>query len=591
MSAVLTEQLVAIAQAARNAKHGGRGAIYEKACVELGLSRATLLRKIKEVAVTDTRKRRTDAGQSSLTRADALMISATLTESSRKNGKRLYSVIDAATELRANGMISAETIDEITGEVRPLSESAIIRAMRAYGVHPDQLLAPEPSTRLASLHPNHVWLVDASLCTLYYLQNGKKTSGLQVMDSNQFYKNKPKNLARIANDRVWSYEITDHTSGWIYVEYVLGAESGENLCSVLINAMQERGGADVLHGVPKILFMDPGSANTAAMTKNLCKALSIEMIAHKAGNARATGQVEKARDIIERKFEPGLKFVSVNSLDELNALAKKWRSHFNATAIHSRHGRSRNDIWLRVTADQLIKAPAVEICRELAVAAPERRKVQTTLEISFQGRQYDVAGVPGIMIGEYVMVTRNPWRTDAAQIVMTGEDGHEYFYLVDEVPENEFGFATNAAIIGESYRQPVSTVTQQVNQEIEQLVTGTDSADAAAAVRKAKEVPFGGRFDPYRSIDDTELPAYLPKRGQESQVRGPRIEERPLTHVEAAKQLRERFIAAGQEWQKHYYSQIVERFPDGISAEELDVLASDMLTHQQRGGLSVVNGQ
>jgi hypothetical protein len=591
MSAVLTEQLVAIAQAARNAKHGGRGAIYDKACVELGLSRATLLRKIKEVAVTDTRKRRTDAGQSSLTRADALMISATLTESSRKNGKRLYSVIDAATELRANGMISAETIDEITGEVRPLSESAIIRAMRAYGVHPDQLLAPEPSTRLASLHPNHVWLVDASLCTLYYLQNGKKTSGLQVMDSNQFYKNKPKNLARIANERVWSYEITDHTSGWIYVEYVLGAESGENLCSVLINAMQERGGADVLHGVPRILFMDPGSANTAAMTKNLCKALSIEMIAHKAGNARATGQVEKARDVIERKFEPGLKFVSVNSLDELNALVKKWRSHFNATAIHSRHGRSRNDIWLRITADQLIKAPAVEICRELAVAAPERRKVQTTLEISFQGRQYDVAGVPGVMIGEYVMVTRNPWRTDAAQIVMTDEDGHEYFYLVDEVPENEFGFAINAAIIGESYRQPVSTVTQQVNQEIEQLVTGTDSADAAAAVRKAKEVPFGGRFDPYRSIDDTELPAYLPKRGQESQVRGPRIEERPLTHVEAAKQLRERFIAAGQEWQKHYYSQIVERFPDGISAEELDVLASDMLTHQQRGGLSVVNGQ
>ncbi|WP_440511806.1 integrase, partial [Serratia sarumanii] len=450
MSAALTERLVAIAQAARNAGHGERGAIYEKACVELGISRATLLRKIKEVAMTDTRKRRTDAGTSALTREDAMMISALLTESTRKNGKRLYAVADAVAELRANGMISAEAIDESTGEVRPLSESAIIRAMRAYGVHPDQLMAPEPSTRLASLHPNHVWLVDASLCTLYYLQNGKKTTGLQVMDSAEFYKNKPKNLARIAHDRVWSYEITDHTSGWIYVEYVLGAESGENLCSVLINAMQERGGADVLHGVPKILFMDPGSANTAAMTKNLCRALSIEMIAHKAGNARATGQVEKARDIIERKFEPGLKFVTVNSLDELNAMAKKWRSHFNATAIHSRHGFCRNDIWLRITAEQLIKAPSVEICRELAVTAPVSRKVQPTLEISFQSRQYDVSSVPGVMIGESLMVTRNPWRTDAAQIVLVGEDGHEFYHLVDEVPENEFGFATNAAIIGES---------------------------------------------------------------------------------------------------------------------------------------------
>lgn len=590
MSAALTERLVAIAQAARNAGHGGRGAIYEKACVELGMSRATLLRKLKEVAMSETRKRRTDAGKSALTREDAMMISALLTESTRKNGKRLYSVIDAVTELRANGMVAAEFIDNGTGEVRPLSESAIIRAMRAYGVHPDQLMAPEPSTRLASLHPNHVWEIDASLCTLYYLQNGKKVSGLQVMDSKKFYKNKPKNLEKIVSDRVWSYEITDHTSGWIYVEYVMGAESGENLCSVLINAMQERGGADVLHGVPKILFMDPGSANTAGMTKNLCRSLSIEVIPHKAGNARATGQVEKARDIIERKFEPGLKFVPVNSLDELNAMAKKWRSYFNATAIHSRHGRCRNDIWLRITAEQLIKAPSVEVCRELAVAAPVRRKVQSTLEIPFQSRKYDVSSVPGVMIGEYVMVTRNPWRTDVAQIVLTDQDGHEVFHLVDEVPENEFGFATNAAIIGESYRKPADTVTQQVNQEIEQLVTGTDSVEAAAAARKAKAVPFGGQFDPYRTIDDTELPSYLPKRGQASEVRGPRVEQRPLTHVEAAKSLREVFTAQGREWQAQHYNQLVQRFPDGVPADDINTIASDLMG-KNIVTLNIVNGR
>lgn len=578
MNPVLTQKLVEIAQAARTAAHGGRGAIYDKACIELGLSRATLLRKLKEVSMTGSRKRRTDAGKSALSREDALKISALLTESTRKNGKRLYSVADAVTELRANNMITAEFTDTTTGEVRPLSESTIIRAMRGYGVHPDQLMAPEPSTRLASLYPNHVWLIDASLCTLYYLQNGKKSTGLQVMNSDQFYKNKPKNLARIANDRVWSYEITDHTSGWIYVEYVLGAESGENLCSVLINAMQERGGADVLHGVPSILFMDPGSANTAAMTRNLCKSLGIEMIAHKAGNARATGQVEKARDIIERKFEPGLKFVEVNSLDELNAMAKKWRSHFNATAIHSRHGQTRNDIWLRITAEQLIKAPSVDVCRELAIAAPERRKVQPTLEISFQGRKYDVSTVPNVMIGESVMVTRNPWRTDAAQIVMTGEDGHEVFHLVEEVPENEFGFSTNAAIIGESYKKPADTVTQHVNQQIEQLVTGTDSADAAAASRKANTVPFGGQFDPYRTIDDTTLPAYLPKRGTASEVRSPRIEQRPLTHVEAAKQLRDRLTEKGHPWTAQHYQQLVAQYPDGIPADDIETVANALVT-------------
>lgn len=87
----------------------------------------------------------------------------------------------------------------------------------------------------------------------------------------------------------------------------------------------------------------------------MCRSLGINLIAHKPHNARATGQVEKARDIIERKLEPGLKFQPVHSLDELNALAVKWRSHFNATAVHSRHGKTRTDIWLKITADQLKK--------------------------------------------------------------------------------------------------------------------------------------------------------------------------------------------------------------------------------------------
>ncbi|KFH87815.1 integrase, partial [Escherichia coli] len=459
----MTEKLVETARAARDAGHGKRGAIYDAACAELGMSRATLLRRLKEVSVTDKRKKRADAGRSALTRDEAALISATLREATRKNGKRLYSIADAVETLRANGFITAGRTDETTSEFFPLSEDAISRALRNYGLHPEQLDAPAPHTEVASLHPNHVWQIDASLCTLYYLSNGHK--GLQVMDSAKFYKNKPANLARIASDRVWSYEITDHASGWIYVEYVTGAESGENLCSVLINAMQERGGADVLHGVPKILYLDPGSANTAGMTKNMCRSLGIDLIAHKPHNARATGQVEKARDIIERKLEPGLKFRPVHSLEELNALAAKWRSHFNATAVHSRHGKTRTDIWLKITAEQLKKAPSVEVCRELAVAAPELRKVTPKLRVSFRGTEFDVSTVPGVLVGEKLMITRNPWRSDVAQVVLTGEDGHETFFLVEEVRKNEFGFAEGAAVFGESYKALPETPAQMAAKE------------------------------------------------------------------------------------------------------------------------------
>ncbi|CAI1097287.1 Integrase core domain [Serratia liquefaciens] len=588
MSAALTERLVSVARAARDAGHGKRGAVYDAACAELGFSRATLLRKLKEVSVTDKRKKRVDAGRSALSREEAALISATLREATRKNGKRLYSIADAVETLRTNGFISAGRADEETGEFFPLSEDTISRALRNYGLHPEQLDAPAPSSEMASLHPNHVWEIDASLCTLYYLSNGHK--GLQVMDSAKFYKNKPANIARIASDRVWSYEITDHTSGWIYVEYVMGAESGENLCSVLINAMQERGGADVLHGVPKILYLDPGSANTAGMTKNMCRSLGINLIAHKPHNARATGQVEKARDIIERKLEPGLKFQPVNSLEELNTLAVKWRSHFNATAVHSRHRKTRTDIWLKITAEQLLKAPSVEVCRELAVAAPESRKVTSKLRVPFRGIEYDVSAVPGVMVGEKLMITRNPWRTDAAQVVLTGEDGHEMFFLVDEVKKNEFGFAEKAAVFGESHKAVADTPAQTAAKEIEQLVTGTENATDAAAARKAKALPFGGRLDPYKHIDDTTLPTYMPRRGQASEVRSPRVEQRPLTHVEAAKVLREKFTASGHKWTPEHYRQLAAQYPDGVPEVALDEVMVTLTTPARSSVISIVNG-
>ena len=580
MSAVLTERLVAVAQAARNAGHGGKGAIYDAACRELCMSRATLLKKLKEVAVSPQRKRRSDAGQTALSRDEAMLISALLMESTRKNGKRLYSVGDAIGTLRANDMIRAEYLDTTSGELRQLCESTISRALRTYGLHPDQLLAPAPVTELASLHPNHVWQIDASLCVLYYLKPSAdvRANGLRVMDHAEFYKNKPKNVARIAADRVWSYEITDHTSDWLYTEYVMGAESGENLCSVLINAMQERGGADLLHGVPRLLMLDAGSANTAAMTRNLCRSLGIELIVHKVGNARATGQVENARNIIERKFEPGLKFQPVNSLDELNALAKKWRMHFNATAIHSRHGKTRSQVWMSILASQLIKAPSIDVCRELAVAQPESRKVTPKLRVSFLGREYDVSTVPDVMVGEKLMITRNPWRSDAAQAVLTGEDGHEVFHVVNEVAKNEFGFAESAATIGESFRQHADTPAQTALKQVEQLVTGTDSAAAAEAARKAKTLPFGGRLDPYKHLDDAELPSYLPRRGTAHGLAAPKVEIPPLSHVDAAKQIKPRVEAVGGEWTGERFAWLVQRFPAGIPQDQLDAIVAELIS-------------
>lgn len=589
MSAVITQRLVDLDRSLQRAARGQRTALCRAAAQELGLSLATLYRKLEEVTVAAApRKRRADAGQSALSREEALTISAALIESARRNEKRLYSLGDAVEALRASGMIRAEAVDKASGEIRPMSISAIGRALYAYKLHPDQLLAPSPVTELASLHPNHVWQVDASLCVLYYLKPGAdpKANGLRVMEHDQFYKNKPKNLARIAADRVWSYEITDHASGWIYLEYVMGAESGENLNSVLINAMQERGGADVMHGRPFALMMDPGSANTAGMTKNLCRSLGITMIVHAPGAARVTGQVENARNLIERKFEAGLRFQPVADLAELNALAGKWRMHFNATAKHSRHGKSRTDVWLTIRQEQLIKVPSVEVCRQLAVAEPESRKVNTKLRVSFQGREFDVSSVPGVMVGDKIMVTRNPWDDEAAQVVATDAAGHEVYYVVPVVTRNELGFDVTAPVIGEAFKRQAETPAQVARKEAAKLAMGADTEEGVAAARKAGEVPFGGQLKPYQHIDDAQLPTFMPRRGTDHGLVLPTIELIPLTHVAAAKALRGKV----KNWSADSLAWLKTHYPDGVPEAELDIIAATLNT-PARPGLRVVGGE
>lgn len=572
MSAVLTERLVALAQEMRSAPHGAKSAIVAQAAVELGLSVPTLHRHLGNVALRPRRKRRSDAGDSALAVEEARLISAMLMESTRRNGKRLMSIEQATGILRSNGKILASCVDGETGEIAHLSTSTIARALRLYTLHPDQLMRPDPAIELASLHPNHVWEIDASLCVLYYLKREASTQrGLQVMDSKEFYKNKPRNVEKIVNDRVWRYLFTDHYSDTYYLEYVLGAESGENLATTFINAIQKRPD-DPFHGVPFLAMMDPGSANTGSVFQNLAHALQIHVQVNTPGKPRSKGQVEKGHDIVERNFESGLKFVEVTGLDQLNALAGRWMRAFNGSARHSRHKQTRYAVWQTITEAQLRIAPSVELCRELAHTNPEKRQVNTKLRVSFKGEEFDVSSVPGVMVGEYVLMARNPWRPEAAQVVLTGEDGRELFHVVEPVLRSGAGnFATSAQIIGEGYSRHADTQAQTNAKAIERILTGADTLEQAAQSRKEKRLPMNGEIDPYKPVTDAVLPSWLPKRGTALDIpQQVQIEIQPLSFIQAALRLRAmmaRVVTAED------HALIRAWHPDGVPEERLQEVA------------------
>ncbi|WP_263218052.1 integrase catalytic domain-containing protein [Pseudomonas atacamensis] len=570
MNPVQVQQLLDIARRLDAAVYGERAAIYKAGMAALGVSLSTLQRQLRSVRVTKPRKRREDAGSSGMPIEEARLISALLLESIRANNKQLSTIMRAVERLRSNGLIKAGRVDEVTGVFHPMSRSSICRALHAYKLHPSQLLQDAPAVSLASLHPNHVWQVDASISTQFYLAD----DGAQVMHKAEFYDGKPANLKRIERQRLWRYVVTDHTSGTLYVEYVLGAESAENLCSVLINAMQKRGATDPFHGVPWILMTDPGAAMTSGIFRNLCRVLSIDLVINRVGNARAKGQVEQAHNLVEREFESALKFQPAKTLEQINTWASRWMQFFNSTSIHTRTRRSRYGVWQLITPEQLRLAPSVEVCRELAVCTPERRKVSNLLRVSFRGASFDVSSVPDVMVGETLLITRNCWRDkDSAIAVLVGDDGREHFHVIERIGVDAFGFADSSAVIGQQFKRHADTPAQVSRKVLEQLATETSCEADAQAARKAKAVPFGGRIDPHKYVSDTVLPAYLPRRGSTLHVDAPTVEVVPLSVVEAAKRLRPKL---GQLWSPQSYGWLLERFAEGVPEDELEAVEAEL---------------
>jgi transposase InsO family protein len=583
MSPALIEALLDVQRRAQAAGHGGKEAIYAAACQHLGMSRATLMRRLNGVTVKPQRKRRSDAGSTSLTLADAQRLSAHMMEGYRANDKSIQALKLSLEQLRAEQPLFASAIDPETGETRPLSDSACARALRAYALHPEQLRAPAPVQALASEHPNDVWQIDASISTLFYVP-GERQSGMQDMAPGVFYKNKPENFEKIKRQRLTRYVLTDHCSGAIFVHYVAGGESTVNMAESFLRAIQPRP-QQQMHGVPFYLMMDPGSAGIGGAFMNLLRRLQIKPVVNEAGNARAKGQVENAHNLVETNFESGFKFTHVPSIEWINEKAQMWMRYYNSVRVHSRHGLTRWAKWMEITQQQL-RLVDEALARQLLTHAPETPKVDRELCVRFAGRVWSVRDVAGIMVGEKVSITYNPFDQTSAYVVQHGADGQELLVPVPEVQEAAHGFSAGAALIGREMKSLPDTVAATNRKLVERLATGTDTDEAAAAARKAKALPFEGKLNPY-AHHEPSLPAAvsLPRRGTDlgATTRVAQAEPELLTHFEAAKALVTKGVAMSPE----LVGTLKSLHPDGVPETELDALVARLTV---RAGLRVVGG-
>ncbi|MBK8638060.1 MAG: DDE-type integrase/transposase/recombinase [Chromatiaceae bacterium] len=610
--------LAQLATALAAAPHGGRGALIAQAAAALGVCPATvqawlrghrgprrqhadsLARLVAQREEQATRDRPADAAgapaatpadadalaaRAALTAAEADLISTCLREAGRANGKQLMSLKQAVATLRTQGLIRAERLDPATGEVQPLSLSAISRYLTRYGLHPEQLRAPTPHQALRTAHPNARWEVDASVCVVYYLPTGAL---IQDIDPTRHYKNRPEHLAAIATERVIRYVLTDHTTNATLWRYYPHAESGATTVAFLAWAVAPKTNPAIpVQGAPFRLVVDPG-ATAAGTVQRWCDLLGIELAPTRPKNPRAKGSVEQAQNRIETVFESGLRHQShrIKDFNDLNALAETYQAHYGAHQVVGRHGLTRYAAWARITPEQLRLTEGEAVLRALATQAPATPKVGGDLTVAYRGQRWRVQDLPGVAIGAKLAVLWCPLLgaagTGHAVAVLTDpETGLTRYQPLPMVERDDWGFDSEAPLDGEAYARLPDTQIDRNRKRLALLASGTESLKEDERARRRKDfqplahLDEGRGVDPYRAAETAPPITWLPQRGTEHRVTAPVLATELLDPLDAALRLAPRVQALGGSWGPDQYQWLAQRYAAGVPVDALEALARE----------------
>lgn len=477
------------------AVNGEKDRIIAEYMAMTGKSAATLYRIAAKHGFCSGRKARCDKGnlRCGITDEQLQFISALISET-RREVKGTIMPLSTAMEIAIdNGVIARGQI----------SEARLQAILRERDMNSTALNAEDPCIKMASLHPNHVHVFDASICIQYYLK-GKK--GLSIIDERDFREKKPANFAKIKN-RLFRLILADHFSHHLFVKYY--ETSGENqLMTYDFLTSAWRGGHHekmAFRGVPYFLLMDAGSANVAKGIMGLIDRLGIATPENMPHNPRRQGSAEVAQNIVETHFECRLRLEPASTIADLNAWVVDWLAHWNATRIHRRHGMTRTACWLTIQQEQLRDLPSEEILRDLYAEPEVDRTVRPDNTISFRGETYRVKHIEGIRPGKKVHVILRPYDWPSVGVVYG-----ETEYLVDPVGKLAGGFSASAAVIGQEFKSQPDTPVMRTKKANENLAYGEARSKDAA--------PFGQTLQVFGHQADKVPAVPMPRRGVPMEV-------------------------------------------------------------------------
>lgn len=474
------------------AKNGEKARVLAEYQHLTGKSAATLYRIAARHGLQTGRKRRVDRGTLKCGLSDEALhhISGQIQLSAREVKGVIRPVSAALRAAVKSGVIAP-------GQV---SEARLQAILRERDMGRAALDAPDPSIRMASLHPNHVHIFDASICIQYYLKGEK---GLRIMDERDYREKKPANIAKVSKERLLRMILTDHFSHTIYLKYYLVAGENQKTTFDFLCSAWRGGEHDKMpfRGVPLYLLMDAGSANIAKPIMNLLRRLEVDTPANMPHNPKRQGSAECAQNIVESQFESGLRFEPATTLDQLNAWAMDWAAWWNTTRVHRRHGMTRTACWsMHIRQEQLRDLPPAEMLHALYAEPVQSRIVRQDNTISFNSRIYKVKCIEGIRPGKEVLVERRPYHDPAVAVLYD-----EQTYLIQPIGTMAGGFAADAQVIGQGYKAQPETTVQKAKKANEKLAFGDE--------RGRDDIPFGGTIKMMGRQAEDIAAVPMPRRG------------------------------------------------------------------------------
>jgi hypothetical protein len=545
-----------------------RKAVLSLYSEQMGYSHQALYRIARENGFRTGRKRRTDKGKSVVTKRQVDFVAALMYET-RREVKGPIMPVECALEIAIdNGLIEAGQI----------SVDRMSDLLREHQINKAALKAPEPCTSMRSLYPNHVHVFDVSVCIQYYLKGGK---GMAIMDERDFYKNKLDNYLAIKT-RLLRYVIVDHFSGAFYLYYYdAKGENQDLLYNFVSQAWAHKNDERYpFRGVPFVVLMDSGAANTSKRTVAFLRRLGIEIPPGLPYNAQRQGTVEVQHNIIEARFESKLRIQPAHTIEDLNQWALDFMIYLQATKKHTRHEMTRTECWLTIKEDQLRELPDKEILQDLNASPEEERTVDAFYEISYRGSQYRLKHIPGLFRGAKVMAILKPWKWPRIDVSY-----NEQIYEaapVEMLPNELGGFRADAAIIGQEYKSPPETLTQQAVKRFDNMAYGED--------RKKDDIPFAGLKVFGHQAEKVGNLAYIEKRGTPIEV-DHAIAETQISFTEFLKRLVQRVGPISKEMNQ----ELRARFGDSISVQDAETVINEIETgtggHGDAEKKAIGNGQ